>query len=171
LQVAAEIALTQRCLTSLQAVNPQNLATNEGINHLTELESVASEATHLRCSLNVVPIRESLEKILWRSLKELLSYDDPINQTDLVTALGKLIDLGEQLQVNIALDRSQELFYQYLHTSIGPQCLEIISGDSPYAGGDSALSSILNRIWQLRQILLLGQKLALDVSIWWEHLP
>ncbi|PSB04367.1 DUF3536 domain-containing protein [Merismopedia glauca] len=171
LQVAAEIALTQRCLTSLQALSVQNLATTGSANYLIELEALASEATHLRCCLNVLQIREGFEKIIWRSLWQLLKSNDPITKTDLVAGLSKLIDLAAQLQLNLPLDRSQEVFYEYLHKHIGPQCLEVISGDSPYAAGDSALSSILNRIWQLRQMLLLGRKLALDVNIWWDHLP
>jgi alpha-amylase/alpha-mannosidase (GH57 family) len=171
LQAAAEIALTQRCLTVLRALSVQNLATTEAENYLIELESTASEAAHLRCCLDVAPIREGLESILWRSLLQLLESSDPPAETDLIERIDKLLDLVTQLSVKLQLDRCQEVFYEYLHQHMGSQCLEVISGDSPYAAGDRALSGILHRIWQLRQILQLGEKLALDVSVWWDHLP
>lgn len=171
LQVAAEIALTQRCLHCLQLLEKQNLAAAEAANHLMELEALAAESDRLRCNLSVPPIRKAFDLLIWRSLRELLDSHDPPAQTDSIVALSKLIDLAAQLKLNLQLDRSQEAFYEYLQAYIGPQCLKAISGDSPYAGGDAALSSILNRIWQLRQILLLGQKLAIDVSVWWDHLP
>ncbi len=82
-----------------------------------------------------------------------------------------MIDLGRQLNLGLALDQAQELYFSCLHSQIGLECIQVMQADLPYQAGNAGLSKILSRIAQLRQLLQLGQKLAVDVSPWLNQLP
>jgi len=53
LKVAAEIALGHRCLTSVRSLSEEIGEPQLSLNHLAELEAIATEAKHLRCCLNI----------------------------------------------------------------------------------------------------------------------
>jgi len=171
LQVAAEVALSHRCLISLRALEQEMGEVQQGLNHLAELEAIATEAHHLRCQLKIPEAKQTLERMILRSLWQLLQDANPTTLEADIQRLSRLIDLGNQLNLGLALDRCQELYFSCLHHQIGTQCMEILQAESAYAGGDAALSKILSRISQLRQLLQLGQKLGVDVSPWLNQLP
>ncbi|MBD2387676.1 DUF3536 domain-containing protein [Cylindrospermum sp. FACHB-282] len=150
LQVAAEIALGYRCMTTLRSLEQDITEAQLSSNHIAELEAIATEAKHLRCRLNIPEGRQILEQLIVRSLWNLLheangSFDADIHR------LERLIDVGYQLNLGISLQRSQELYFSRLHNQILPLCL------STLAKGSDATQS--------RQLLKLGQKLAVDVSM------
>ena len=181
LQVAAEVALGHRCLTAAKALeleteNPEAL--------LAEIEAIATEAGHLRCRLNVPEVKEILEKKVWRSLEALLqpgsAAEDrsPVKLEADIRTIERLIAVGDRLSLGLCLDRSQELYFNSLYSQIVPLCLgwlqlqEVSAGDSVVAavalgiagsGAGWDLSSI-------RQLLELGQTLAVDVECWLNQL-
>ncbi|MBW4542218.1 MAG: DUF3536 domain-containing protein [Myxacorys chilensis ATA2-1-KO14] len=108
LQVAAEIALGHRLLVTLRS-----LEHDPNSHDLVELDAIATEASHLRCQLHLPEARQILERTIARSLQTLLYDPEP---SDLqIQFLGKLIDLSQQLNLGVSLERSQELYLQWLH--------------------------------------------------------
>jgi alpha-amylase/alpha-mannosidase (GH57 family) len=189
LQVAAEIAISHRAITSLQALereasefplsNPQLC-----FSHLIELEAIAAEADHLHCQLKLPEIKQILERIVYRSLWSLLTNLNSTTAEADIQWIDRLLALAQKLHLHLSLDRTQELFFQILHTQVLPQlavCHQ--NGEVASTAGISlAIDPNENRhpspaeptvatgsYWsaaQLRQLLLLGQKLTIDVQYW-----
>ena len=169
LQVAAEIALSHRCLTSIRALEQEISDPQSGLNHLVELEAIATEANHLRAKLNIPEAKPTLEKLILRPLWQLLHDDNPDTLAGDIHRVERLIELGNQLHLGLSLDRCQELYFSCLHNRIAPQCQLAIQSQLVQQENGSAGSSKLDtyqNIPQLRQLLQLGQKLAVDVSSW-----
>jgi alpha-amylase/alpha-mannosidase (GH57 family) len=169
LQVAAEIALSHRCLTSIRALEQEIGDLQLGLNHLVELEAIATEANHLHAKLNISEAKPTLEKLILRSLWQLLHDDNPDTLAGDIHRVERLIELGNQLHLGLSLDRCQELYFSCLHNRIAPQCQLAIQSQLVQQENGSAGSSKLDtyqNIPQLRQLLQLGQKLAVDVSSW-----
>jgi hypothetical protein len=88
----------------------------------------------------------------------------------------RLIELGNQLHLSLSLDRCQELYFNCLQTRIEPECrlaiqAQLISGNN---NASEMTWPPLKTNWhttQLRQLLQLGEKLAVDVSPWLSQLP
>ncbi|NDJ19570.1 DUF3536 domain-containing protein [Myxacorys almedinensis] len=133
LQVAAEIALGHRLLVTLRS-----LERDPNPHDLVELDTIATEANHLRCQLQLPEARQILERTIARSLHLLLQDPEP---SDLqVQFLEKLVDLSQQLTLGVSLGRSQELYLQWLHSiAVEGRCASAV-------------------------LLTLGQKLAIDLS-------
>ncbi|NER20585.1 MAG: DUF3536 domain-containing protein [Symploca sp. SIO1C2] len=176
LQVAAEIALSNRCLTTIKALEQEASDSQLPLSHLAELEATATEAHHLQCNLNIPQGKPALEKLIWRSLWQLLYKTNPETLEEDIHYIERLIDVGNQLQLTLSLDRCQELYFHRLHSSIKPQCQltirahEIIVSND---GTDNDESPSLTD-WNtnsLRQLLQLGEKLAVDVSACLSLLP
>lgn len=181
LQVAAEVALGHRCLTAAKALeleteNPEAL--------LAEIEAIATEAGHLRCRLNVPEVKEILEKKVWRSLEALLQPGSAAEDRSPVTleadirTIERLIAVGDHLSLGLCLDRSQELYFDSLYSQIVPLCLGWLQLQDVSAG-DSVVAAVALGIagsgagWDLssiRQLLELGQTLAVDVERWLNQL-
>jgi len=169
LQVAAEIALSHRCLTSIRALEQEIGDPQLGLSHLVELEAIATEANHLRAKLNIPEAKPTLEKLILRSLWQLLHDDNPDTLAGDIHCVERLIELGNQLHLGLSLDRCQELYFSCLHNRIAPQCQLAIQSQLMQEENNSAGSSKLDtyqNIPQLCQLLQLGQKLAVDVSSW-----
>ncbi|MFN6571164.1 DUF3536 domain-containing protein [Dendronalium sp. ChiSLP03b] len=149
LQVAAEIALGYRCMTMLRSLEQDIAEPQLCWNHIVELEAIATEAKHLRCRLNIPEGKQMLEQLIVRSLWQLLHDANGSFHAD-IQLLDRLIDVGYQLNLGISLERSQELYFSCLHSQILPLCLTTLANEE-----DSN---------QCRQLLKLGQKLAVDVS-------
>ncbi|MBD2496646.1 DUF3536 domain-containing protein [Nostoc sp. FACHB-280] len=149
LQVAAEIALGYRCMTTLRSLEQDITEPQSCGNHIVELEAIATEAKHLRCRLNIPEGKQILEQLILRSLWQLLHDTNGSFATD-IQLLERLIDVGYQLNLGISLYRSQELYFSCLHSQIAPACF----------------ASLINKqdTNQCRQLLKLGQKLAVDVK-------
>ncbi|MGF1477868.1 MAG: DUF3536 domain-containing protein [Cyanophyceae cyanobacterium] len=158
LQVAAEVSLSHRCstiVTQLEraADSPQKLD-----RHLADLEAIAIEAERLGCQLQIPQAKKTLERLILRSLWQLLHNADPSTLEADVARLERTVSVGNQLHLTLSLDRAQELYYKCLHEQIVPQCFY----------PDRSYSQITCR-WNVTQmpiLLGLGKKLAVDVSPW-----
>ena len=155
LQVAAEIALGHRCLITLRSLQQAQLSLEQDINEaqlnwnlMVELEAISHEAEHLRCQLNIPEGNQILEQLIVKLLWQLL-YDVNSNLDTDIQRLERLIDIGYKLHIGINLNHSQELYWSCLHSQILPRITNI----------NSEAETI-----QCRQLLKLGQKLAVDVS-------
>ncbi|MEA5578483.1 DUF3536 domain-containing protein [Anabaena sp. UHCC 0451] len=150
LQVAAEIALGYRCMMTLRSLEQDITETQLSWNHILELEAIATESKHLRCQLNIPEGKQILEQLIVRLLWQLLHDANGSFSTD-IQRLEKLIDVGYQLNLGISLEKSQELYFSGLHSQIVPLCLTNLNNPAEAN--------------QCNQLLKLGQKLAVDVSM------
>ncbi|MBW4616273.1 MAG: DUF3536 domain-containing protein [Desmonostoc vinosum HA7617-LM4] len=150
LQVAAEIALGYRCMTTLRSLEQDITESQASWNHIVELEAIATEAKHLRCRLDIPEGRQMLEQLIVRSLWQLLHDANGSFDAD-IQRLERLIDIGDQLNLGISLQRSQELYFSRLHNQLVPLCVTTVNNEED--------------VHQCRQLLKLGQKLAVDVSM------
>jgi alpha-amylase/alpha-mannosidase (GH57 family) len=145
------------------------------LSHLAQLEAIATEANHLHCQLKIRDAKPTLEKMILRSLWQLLHDANPDTLASDIDRVERLIELGNQLHLGLCLDRCQELYFSCLQTRIGLQCqlakqAQLISEKND-AGEPADLPS--KTTWdttQLRQLLRLGEKLAVDVSVWLSQL-
>ena len=165
LQVAAEIALGHRCLMSLRSLEQEIGEQQLSLNHLVELEAIATEAKHLRCQLNIPEAKQTLEQLIVRSLWQLLHDANPATAEVDIQRLERLINVGYQLNLGLSLNRAQELYFSCLHSQIVPWCLQAMQSQPGNEENGMVNSS------QLRQLLKLGQKLAVDVSALLNQLP
>ncbi|MDJ0703098.1 MAG: DUF3536 domain-containing protein [Leptolyngbyaceae cyanobacterium MO_188.B28] len=162
LQVAAEIALSHRALASIQALeqetsDPDRNPLQMGLNHLAELEAIATEAGHFHCQLKLPGAKTTLENLIQRSLWQLLSNFNPLTASADIEWLGRLIDLGERLCLNLCLKRGQELYYQHLTQKIQPL---LTNSDKP----TEEAPEVVNKELHIRQLLRLGRQFEMDVS-------
>jgi alpha-amylase/alpha-mannosidase (GH57 family) len=161
LQVAAEVAIAHRCLQTISALERAVDDPQEMDNYLAELAAIATEANHLRCQLNIPEAKKTLEQLILRLLRQLLYNGDPATVEADVQRLETAIDVGKELHLGLFLDRAQEIYYHYLHQHIVPDCFS----EQLQNGSTNGCR------WDLRQIkplLRLGQKLAIDVRTWLE---
>ncbi len=176
LQVAAEIALSNRCLITIKALEQETSDSQLVLTHLAELEAITTEANHLHCNLNISQGKQTLEKLIWRSLWQLLYKTNPETLEEDIHYVERLIDVGNQLQFVLSLDRCQELYFTRLHSSITQQCQLAIRAHQIFASNDGVDTDELpsQTDWDttsLRLLLELGEKLAVDVSPWLSLLP
>ncbi|MDJ0619366.1 MAG: DUF3536 domain-containing protein [Calothrix sp. MO_192.B10] len=155
LQVAAEIALGYRCMTTLRSLEQDWGEPQLSRNYIVELQAIATEAQHLCCQLNIPEGKQILEKLIVRSLWQLLHDTNGTFDRD-IQGLQQLMDVADQLNVGVCLGRAQELYFSCLHSQIEPQLLATLAN-----GGNC------DRYYQL---LMLGEKLGIDVAPWLKHL-
>jgi alpha-amylase/alpha-mannosidase (GH57 family) len=124
-------------------------------NLIGELEAIATEAEHLRCQLNIPDGNQILEQLIVRLLWQLLYTANSKIDAD-IQRLERLIDVGYKLHLGINLNHSQELYWSCLHSQILPRITSL----------ESEAETM-----QCRQLLKLGQKLAVDVSPYLDKLP
>ncbi len=96
-----------------------------------------------------------LEQLIARLLWQLLHDSNGTFNAD-IQQLERLIDVGDQLNIHISLQRSQELYFSSLHNQIVPLCATTLANEED--------------THQCRQLVKLGQKLAVDVSMIWNQL-
>lgn len=122
LQVAADITLSQRALEVIRALE-QNITEPNGdllkitVGRIAELEGIATEAHHFRAQLKLPGAKPVLERLIQQSLVQTLqtaSLGKYIELEAAIEGLERLIDLGQQLTVGLALYQAQELYYDYL---------------------------------------------------------
>ncbi|MBW4521069.1 MAG: DUF3536 domain-containing protein [Scytolyngbya sp. HA4215-MV1] len=200
LQVAAEVALSHRALSSLRALEQESSDLNQGgqscLNRLAELEAIAIEATHLHCRLNIPDARSSLERMILRLLWQLLYDFNPQTAEIDGKRLERLINVGDQLQLALSLTQAQELYVRCLQSHILPQCRQWFLQPATAAAGmeetatpaesqtpsespgsGQAAIAVVSPIAaphldraQLLLLLSVGQKLAVDVQEWSDRL-
>ena len=137
-----------------------------GLNQLSELEAIATEANHLHCRLNVPEADRLLERLILRSLWHLLHYLTPATLDAELSRLSQLIDLGQQMHLNISLARPQELFFQHFHRWMVPLCLYWQTSDRPSLTLKTEMGKLTLDRNHLRRLLQFGKTLAIDVDGW-----
>lgn len=156
LHVAAEIALSQRCIEAVRGLVQQvgRVSSDKPVrkDYWAELEAVAVETRMMHCKLNVPEAKQSLEQLIWRSLWHVLHADttDETVTDERVAQIASLVELGETLDLGLALDRVQELYYHWLHGQKGENSP---SEDRPLSETQTAL-------------LRLGVALKVDTRLW-----
>jgi alpha-amylase/alpha-mannosidase (GH57 family) len=181
LKVAAEVALGHRCLTAAKALE-QETADKELL--LAEIEAIATEASNLRTRLNVPEVKQILERLVWRCLNSLLIEGSgvtalsPVELEADISNIERLIAVGNRLNLGLCLDRSQELYFDSLYSQIVPLCLgwlQRATGSPIESAIDPTVLDVAEADsgWDLpviRQLLELGQTLAVDVECWLQQL-
>ena len=158
LKVAAEVALSCRCIETAQDLE-QGIEDPATIDRaLAELEATATEANYLQCWLNIAEVKSILEQTIVRLLWRLLYDGNPHTLEADVARIERAIALGHQLKLGLMLDKAQEVFFNCLHQDILPNCL--IDSTSPDR------HSCRWDLTQIKPLLKLGQSLAIDVSCW-----
>ncbi|MEA5421000.1 DUF3536 domain-containing protein [Spirulina sp. CCNP1310] len=152
LQVAADIALSYRCLRLLDELDSSS-DPEEMDRILAELDSTATEAESMHASLNLPGAKHLLEALILRSLDALLFGKTSATVGEDQRRIEGMIDVGDRLNVGLSLDRAQELYFRCFHEVILPQCMETESG----------LVCPWNQD-QMPLLLALGQRLAVDVN-------
>jgi alpha-amylase/alpha-mannosidase (GH57 family) len=160
LQVAADIALSQRTLEVLHTLdqetsdpdcNPLRL----GEDALNELAAIATEASYFQANLSLPEAKPMLEGLIWRSVWQVLSQPTGDTLTADVDWLVRLISLGDGLSLGLSLERPQELYYQHLNREVLPRLTRMVEAGQP-------LSPDLRH--ETREVLRLGAALAVDVA-------
>ena len=156
LKVAAEVALSYRCLETVTKLEKAIQDPTAIDRCLAELNAIATEASYLHCRLNIPEAKKILEQVILRLLWQLLYDGDPSTLEADVIRLETAIALGDRLHLGLALDRAQEVYFNCLHQRIVPECIISANGRN----------SCRWDITQIKPLLKLGQTLAIDVSCW-----
>ncbi|PZV26861.1 MAG: glycoside hydrolase [Snowella sp.] len=156
LQVAADIAIAHRCLKVMgqleQSIDNSKLTAH----YLEELTAIATEADYLHCQLTMPEAKKTLERLIFQSLQKLLYTPEPQQAETDIHHLIKMIEVGEHLHLGISLAPAQELYYQFLHEQLMPNCLDNYSTEScPWT------------VIHLSDLLKLGEVLAIDVRAYY----
>ena len=174
LQVAADVALTNRVLTSLRALeqetsDPSGLLT-PNLNHLAELVAIGTEAEHLHCQLNIPEGKEILERLVLRSLWHILHNFAPATASTEIKQLAQLLQVGTHLKLALSIDRAQELYFLYLQNYILPICAHILADPADPQTPQSKMEFRLNSdetpiyVADIIQLLKLGRLLRVDTQ-------
>lgn len=154
LQVAAEIAISQRAVVALRSLEretsdlpPANIDLCQS--YLTELEAIANEAHQLRCTLRTTQTCQIIERITLRMLWHVLYTPDPESAPTTAQMLDQLLQVGRQLCHDLPCDRAQELYLRRL-----PQLIPTL------LKGDSDVQALIP------PLLHLSQSLKIDVEGW-----
>ena len=174
LRVAAEVALGHRFVDTVKTLESES-SNGLSISLLGELEAIASEAKHLRCHVSSDEAKAILERLIVRSVHDLINNTDPSLIDAETPSISRLINLGEKLQLGLSLSRAQEIYCQYLTNQIVPLCrvIQDLPTDQDFTATSIKDSEnptleelVINQTWQvhhLKKLLLLGQDLAIDV--------
>jgi alpha-amylase/alpha-mannosidase (GH57 family) len=161
-QVAAEVAISHRCLKGISELENNADDPTKMKGHLIELEAIASEANHLHCKLQIPEAKTTLQQLILGLLWQSLNAEDLDSLETDILVIDKMIEIGKQLDLNLCLDKPQELFYNHLHHNIVPECLKGTINN----GSTSCPSSK----YQLRSLFKLGEILSVNVSPFWQYL-
>lgn len=165
LQVAAEIALSTRCLHYIKTLKANYDEFSIFLSNMVELEAIATEANHLHCHLNIAKAKPTLEKLILRSLSSLLESGNSHTLTSDIHKVDRLINLGNQLHLGLSLDKCQEFYFNCLHSQILPQRQSLMKKpdnfpDKDPGNGHHSSPKITENLGEIKQLLQLGQKLA-----------
>jgi alpha-amylase/alpha-mannosidase (GH57 family) len=111
LQVAAEIALADKCRQAIDNLANDWEEIQQRKHHLIELNNTASEADYLNFQLEVPEAKQTLEQLIWRALWQILQQDNFQNRREEIDSLIETIEVGKRLRIGLCLDRVQELYY------------------------------------------------------------
>ena len=170
LQVAAEIALSNRATIALRELEHEltDLADGPahlGLSQLAELEAIATEAKNMRSQLNIREGKQTLERLILKALWHLLYDGNPTTLATDIQRIERTISVSDRLNLGLSLDRVQEVFCSCLHKYIVPQCILVDVTWKPENEGICRWE-----LTQIRPLLRLGKKLAVDVDVWMKQL-
>ncbi|MBV9387249.1 MAG: DUF3536 domain-containing protein [Chroococcidiopsidaceae cyanobacterium CP_BM_ER_R8_30] len=134
LQVAAEIALGHRCLSLVRAMEQEIGESQLSLNYLAELEAMAIEAKNLHCRLDLPEAKHTMEQLILRSLWQLFHDPNAATLEAEIRRLERLIEVGDRLNLNLSLDRAQELYSSCLPQILPPSQPEMLSSLREVAG-------------------------------------
>lgn len=160
LQVAADIALSHRAMEVLRSLeretsDPTASPLRQGEDYLNELEAIATEASTCNASLSLAAAKPMLERLIGRSVWQILNQAPTESLAADVDWLGRLVNLGQQLALGLSLERPQELYYQHLNRQVFALLKQAAVARKPL-GQDSRA--------QVNDILRLGEYLSVDVG-------
>jgi alpha-amylase/alpha-mannosidase (GH57 family) len=111
LQVAAEVAISYRCLRAITELE-QNIYNPSKVDSLlVDLEAIATEADHLHCKLETPETKAILEKLILNYLKRILAEGIENLQENNLDIIAKMITIGKKLHLDLCIDQAQELYY------------------------------------------------------------
>jgi alpha-amylase/alpha-mannosidase (GH57 family) len=169
LQVAAEVALSHRVMVSLRSLEQESSdltteAGQAGLVHLTELETIATEANHLRCQFDLLEGKQILERLILQALWHIVNNPNASTLAADVDRLQRIIDLGSRLHLNLSLSKAQELYLQRCSQLFSPSFANSLV-QYPQKGADKNNPEIELPLSKLQNLLFgLGQRLAVDNS-------
>jgi alpha-amylase/alpha-mannosidase (GH57 family) len=159
LLVAAEITLNQRMLSELKRLESGDLLP------LLELDAVATEADRLSCNLNRTEAAAILERSILSHIWQLVYSDESVPEH--LSQLDLALDIADKLHLSLNLDKAQELYLSFLSGEIAPRCwLSDSSSSSGYHNSIAILPSASMSAQELKMLLALGDRMAIDVSKW-----
>lgn len=174
LLTAAKVALNHRAISALkgleQDMSDLSLETSQvRSSHLSELGAIATEAEQAGCRLNLETTYPLLEDLILRLLWQLFHQPDIEFYPLRIQRLQSLLTLVHQLQLDIRLDRAQELYLRCLQEQLAFFCQTqaIAQQEKTLNQGHKMLADRISMA-QLRQLLTIGRKLAVDVQPWLE---
>ena len=159
LQVAAEIAISHRAVSTLRSLERETSdlpLSNADLcqSYLTELEAIANEAHQLHCTLRTTQTCQIIERIVLRMLWHVLYTPDPESLPRTTQILGQLFQVGRQLCHDLPCDRAQELYLRRL-----PQIIAALQQGSEQEQG------------LIQPLIQLGYSLKVDVNEWRSPIP
>ena len=128
IQVAAEIALTNRAIRVLRSLERDLSDIDENVlfisgGYIAELEGIAIEANHLRCHLALPAAIPLLEGLILQALRQTLRVKDTSIVQTAAQGIQRLIDLGVNLGLQLNLEKSQETYYNHVLAKPGQAAL------------------------------------------------
>ncbi len=114
LQVAAEVALSHRCLKLIKALEKVSINNEEITGYLLDLKAIAKEANNLKCNLKLPEGKKILEQLMVKDLTKILSKDELKISIQEIETLQLIIEIGEKLDLNLSRDKVQEICYHYI---------------------------------------------------------
>ena len=154
LKVAAEVALSYRCLSAVRSLEKAVGEVEEMDALLAQLEAIAQEAERVSIQFNLPEAKIILERLVVRSLWQILHDGDTTSLEEDMERLYKTVEVGVQLHLDLCLAKAQELYCNFLYDRIVPECFQVNDDRCPWDAS------------KMRLLLKLGQKLAVDVSHW-----
>jgi len=152
---------------------------------LAELEAIASEAETVNCTLRLPNAAPVLEHLLNHLIHQVLYHFDLTHVLSQIHAIERLLTVAERLGVILNLDRIQELYFYRFNQQIAPLCLGWMQSQTSDPTSRSASTAPSQEetadpsppafcgaltIDHVHHLLLLGQRLMIDVSAWLHHL-
>jgi len=139
-------------------------------------------ALRLRSATSIVPsatsIVPSATSIVHSATSIVPSATSIVHSATNISNIERLIAVGHRLSLGLCLDRSQELYFDSMHSQIVPLCLgwlqrqaALTTENRDHLPGLAIVDS--DSGWDLpviRQLLELGQTLAVDVECWLNQL-
>jgi alpha-amylase/alpha-mannosidase (GH57 family) len=121
LQVAAEIALGHRLLVTLRSFDQDPDGADLGT-----LSAIATEASHLRCRLQLPEARQILERLIEGWVRDILCDAS----AEKLLRLEQLVAFSRSVELGVSLARSQELYLQWSDKpSAGPAIARVLGMD------------------------------------------